>query len=113
MGCQKAQAMLEMIFADDYVTQALGMANRLREIRTTVDGLPGGALPEGLIKKLKQGLGSHIKSHYFRYYQAIGKELTNINRIRNRKLQMVQLMNSVVMVRRPAFSPRCIISWHM
>ena len=39
--------MLEMIFADDYVTQALGMANRLREIRTTVDGLPGGALPEG------------------------------------------------------------------
>jgi hypothetical protein len=33
---QKAQAVLSMIFADDKITEALGMAVQLRDIRTTV-----------------------------------------------------------------------------
>ena len=32
-------------------------------------GTPGDALPEGLMKRLKQGLGSHIKRNYFTYYK--------------------------------------------
>ena len=63
--CQKAQRVLEMIFADELVLEALGMATQLREIRSMVKGTPGDALPEGLLKRLKNGLGSHIKRNSF------------------------------------------------
>lgn len=36
--CQKAHRILEMMFKDDNVVEALGMAIQLREIRTTLKG---------------------------------------------------------------------------
>ena len=78
---QKGQRVLEMLFADDNVTEALGMAQQLREVRTMTNGTPGDALPEGLMKRLKQGLGSHIKRNYYTYYKAVGMEQTNIERV--------------------------------
>ena len=61
-----AQHVLEMIFANDGVTAARGMADQLREIRSIdlvskLGRTPGGALPQGLIKKLKKDLKGHIK----------------------------------------------------
>lgn len=38
-------------------------------------GTPGDALPEGLMKRLKLGLGSHIKRNYYTYYKSVGMEL--------------------------------------
>ena len=98
----KAQRVLEMIFADDGVTAALGMAEQLREIRSMdpdskLGRTPGGALPLGLIKKLKTGLGNHIKMHFYMYYQAIGREVTNITRIQERSGQVLDVVNSAIM----------------
>ena len=56
--CQAGQAILSFLFADSHVTQALGMGVQLRELRR---GQGGNQLPEGLIKMLKEALGSHIK----------------------------------------------------
>lgn len=95
---QKGQRILEMLFADDDVTEALGMALQLREIRTMTSGTPGDALPEGLMKRLKQGLGSHIKRHYYTYYKSIGMEQSSINRVVHYQAIGVNVINSIVMV---------------
>ena len=68
----KAKRVLETIFAEDGVTAALGMTDQLREIRSIdpvskLGRTPRGALPQGLIKKLKKGLGDHIKTHFYNY----------------------------------------------
>ena len=33
------------------------------------------------MKRLKQGLGSHIKRNYYTYYKAVGMEQSNIIRV--------------------------------
>jgi hypothetical protein len=96
---QKGQRILEMLFADDNVTEALGMAMQLREIRTMTNGTPGDALPEGLMKRLKQGLGSHIKRHYYTYYKAVGMEQANIDRVVHYQAIGIGIVNSIIMVR--------------
>ena len=89
---------VEDLFADDNVTEALGMATQLREIRTMAHGTPGDALPEGLMKRLKQGLGSHIKRHYYTYYKAVGMEQANIDRVMHYQLVGIGVLNSLIMV---------------
>lgn len=60
-------------------------------------GTPGDALPEGLMKKLKGGLGSHIKRNHFTYLKAIGKEVTNINRVLHFQSIGMDVLNSLIM----------------
>ena len=76
---RRAQHVLDCIFSDEKVREALGAAGQFKGIADP-DAVPGGVLT-----KLKAGPGKHIKDRYYKYVKALKTEIAHIER-----LQMLQ-----------------------
>ena len=88
LNSQRAQAVLDCIFAGDKVCPALGAAQQLMDIANA------DSAPVGLIVLLKQGPGAHIKSHYYEYVTALNNEIAHIQRIQNLQQRAVGLIGA-------------------
>mmetsp|Transcript_5463 Transcript_5463/g.10401 ORF Transcript_5463/g.10401 Transcript_5463/m.10401 type:complete len:582 (+) Transcript_5463:35-1780(+) len=89
LSSERAMSVLKCIFEDKEVIRTLGMAEQLRTIR--------GKPPQGLMLRLKVGLGGHIKKNFFNYKRALDDELNNIEFIESQK-QWVMAMSSSALV---------------
>ena len=72
---ERAQNVLDCIFSDKEVREALGGAVMFKAI-ANLD-----APPDGLILKLKAGPGKHIKERYYKYVKALKTESAHIERL--------------------------------
>jgi hypothetical protein len=83
---ERCQNVLTCIFADDKVRVGLGIAEQFHDIT--------GEPPHGVLLKLKEGPGSHIKKRAYEYEKALDKEMARIERIKELRTQMVNLMGT-------------------
>ena len=82
--------MLDCIFADKEIRNALGAAQQLKEIASARDP------PAGLLKLLKQGPGAHLKAHYYEYVKAIKTEIAHVQRIQDLQQRVVALLGTAI-----------------
>ena len=75
MRGERSLTILEQVFDDEKLKEALGMANQLSEI---VRGDNGNGAPDGLLMRLKSDAGGHIKDHYFGFVKAINDEIGSV-----------------------------------
>ncbi|GMI28353.1 hypothetical protein TeGR_g1075 [Tetraparma gracilis] len=93
---ERAMVVLRSIFEDKEVLRVLGMAEQFKKIR--------GKAPEGLLMKLKMGLGGHLKQNYILYKRALDDELNNIEFIEAQKQWVVALSGSALVAFMIGFS---------
>ena len=79
LDSERAQHVLDCIFSDAKVLEALGGAMQFKNIADP------DAVPRGVLIKLKAGPGKHIKGRYYEYVKALKTETAHIER-----LQMLQ-----------------------
>ena len=94
MRGERSLAILEQVFDDEKLKEALGMANQLSEI---VRGENGKGAPDGLLMRLKSDAGGHIKAHYFAFVNTINTEIGRINKIKGRQEAMFTTIQSALM----------------
>mmetsp|Transcript_39213 Transcript_39213/g.124932 ORF Transcript_39213/g.124932 Transcript_39213/m.124932 type:complete len:377 (+) Transcript_39213:474-1604(+) len=85
----RAQVVLEAIFAEESVRDALGMGQALSGIK--------GSPPEELIIRLKSNLAGHIKANYYTYRRAIEAEIALIERIKEYKQRAFAIAGSMLL----------------
>ena len=86
LEAERAQHVLDCIFSDKEVSDALGGAVQFKKI-ANLD-----APPDGLIIKLKDGPGKHIKDHYYDYVKALNAEMAHIERLQSLQKQATGLI---------------------
>ena len=84
---ERAQIVLDCVFEDENVRNALGAAQQLK----VIDGNVFEAAP-GLLTALKDGPGAHIKTHYYDYTKAVKKEMARIRRIQDLQARVIGFM---------------------
>ena len=83
---ERAQHVLDCIFSDKEVREALGAAGQFKEIANP------DAPPDGLLLKLKGGPGKHIKDRYYDYVKALKTEMAHIERLQSLQKQATGLI---------------------
>ena len=78
---ERSQAILEQVFADKKLQDALGMAKQLTAM---MRGENDEGVPDGFLMRFKQDAGGHIKALYFAFVNAINTEIGRINKIKDR-----------------------------
>jgi hypothetical protein len=94
MRGERSQAILEQVFADEKLQEALGMANQLTAM---VRGENGKDVPDGFLMRFKQDAGGHIKTNNFGFVKAINDEIGRINKIKGRQEAMFTTVQSALM----------------
>jgi hypothetical protein len=92
---ERSQAILDQVFDDEDLKEALGMANQLSEI---VRSDNGNGAPDGLLMRLKSDAGGHIKDNYFGFIKATNDEIGRINKIKGRQEALFTTIQSALMV---------------
>ena len=87
MKSKRGVAVLEAIFSDRAVLKAMGAGKQFNNALCK-------ELPVEVIKRLKEGLGGHIKKHAFEYRQKIEHEIERIIFIRDLKQYGIGLLGS-------------------
>jgi glycerol-3-phosphate dehydrogenase len=83
---ERAQHVLDCIFSDKEVREALGAAVQFKKIANP------DAPPDGLLIKLKAGPGKHIKDRYYDYVKALKTEMAHIERLQSLQKQATGLI---------------------
>ena len=83
---ERAQHVLDCIFSDNKVREALGGAVMFTKIANP------DAVPDGLLIKLKAGPGHHIKERYYDYVKALKTEMAHIERLQSLQKQATGLI---------------------
>ena len=83
---ERAQHVLDCIFSDKKVREALGGAVMFKGIASP------DAVPDGLLIKLKAGPGHHIKERYYDYVKALKTEMAHIERLQSLQKQATGLI---------------------
>lgn len=96
LSSERAMMVLRCIFEDKEVMRTLGMACQMKSIR--------GTPPDGLMLRLKDCLGSHLKKNFFNYKRALDDELNNIEFIENQKNWIVAMRGSAIVALLIGFS---------
>jgi hypothetical protein len=91
MRGEHSQAILEPVFADEKLQEALGMANQLIAM---VRGENDKGVPDGFLMRFKQDAGGHIKAHYFAFVNTMNTEIGRINKIKDRQAALFTAINS-------------------
>ena len=86
MHSKRGVAVLEAIFSDREVLSAMGAGKQFNDAT--------GKVPLEVLKKLKAGLGGHIKKNAFAYHQVINREVARIGRIKQLQVRAVGLVGS-------------------
>ena len=86
LDSERAQHVLDCIFSDKQVLEALGGAVMFKNIADP-DAVPGGVLV-----RLKAGPGKHIKERYYDYVKALKTEMAHIERLQSLQKQATGLI---------------------
>ena len=86
LDSERAQHVLDCIFSDAKVLEALGGAVQLKNI------VDPDAVPSGVLTKLKAGPGKHIKDRYYEYVKALKTEMAHIERLQSLQKQVTGLI---------------------
>ena len=85
----RGQLLLETLFAEPQVLEALGWGEALHEIR--------GEPPTDLMLKLKHGLGAVMKANDYEYQSALKRETGQIERIQELQQRAFALLGSALL----------------
>lgn len=86
----RAIKLLEVVFSDEDVLAALGLAERLLEILPGDE--TGNATPPALLTRLKTVLGGQMKRNYFLYVKTLEREKSSIERLISLQHRLFGLM---------------------
>ena len=88
MQCPRAQLVLEAIFADEDVLDALAAGQAM---------LPTGKqLPLGVLRLLKRNLVGHMQSNYYHYRHSIEYEMVRIRRLKDTQMRAVTFFGAAI-----------------
>ena len=88
LNVERGSAVLQCIASDEKLLKALGMAKALYRIE--------GNVPTGLVMRLNDGAGAHIRTHAYKYDKLISFELVRIQRVKDIQWRAVTLTVSAV-----------------
>eukprot|EP00622_Pseudochattonella_farcimen_P005629 FR741278.1.p1 GENE.FR741278.1~~FR741278.1.p1 ORF type:complete len:284 (+),score=44.54 FR741278.1:78-854(+) len=89
MRTEMCQIVLQCIFSDPEVIDGLAFVERFMDV--------AGPPPPGVLTKMKQTLGAHMKSRAYMYIQELKTEVAHINRIRELQNRLVNLTGTLIM----------------
>jgi hypothetical protein len=92
---ERSQAILEQVFADKKLQDALGMAKQLTAM---MRGENDEGVPDGFLMRFSQhDGGGHIKANYFGFVKTIDTEIGRTNKIKDRQASIFMAMNNALM----------------